>query len=85
MNPQFQEIGQAFVEHYYNLFQSDKTQLCTLYQDDSLLTFEGAQQQGQAAIAEKFRARKTSSICSASYSHTLPLCDVTHQSWTVSK
>eukprot|EP00043_Microstomoeca_roanoka_P019127 m.211796 g.211796 ORF g.211796 m.211796 type:complete len:126 (+) comp16942_c5_seq1:1017-1394(+) len=62
MNPQFQEIGQAFAEHYYSVFQSDREQLYTLYQDDSLLSFEGSQIQGQAAIAEKFKTLSFQSI-----------------------
>ena len=64
MNPQYEEIGQAFVEHYYNLFQTSRDQLASLYQDDSMMTFEGSPVQGQAAIAEKFQ------VCSCNTNET---------------
>eukprot|EP00049_Salpingoeca_infusionum_P022836 m.9074 g.9074 ORF g.9074 m.9074 type:complete len:137 (-) comp5419_c0_seq1:302-712(-) len=54
MNPQFQEIGQAFAEQYYQTFSESRDQLFNMYQDDSLLTFEGTQHQGQQDIHEKF-------------------------------
>ena len=53
MNPQFNEIGTAFVQHYYQLFQTDRSQLLSLYQEDSLMSFEGAQAQGLQAIKER--------------------------------
>ncbi|EGD72288.1 hypothetical protein PTSG_00309 [Salpingoeca rosetta] len=62
MNPQYEEIGRAFAEHYYNIFQTNREQLFTLYQDDSMLTFEGTPVQGQADIAKKFQALSFRSI-----------------------
>eukprot|EP00730_Choanoeca_flexa_P010556 TRINITY_DN18617_c0_g1_i1.p1 TRINITY_DN18617_c0_g1~~TRINITY_DN18617_c0_g1_i1.p1 ORF type:complete len:127 (+),score=19.30 TRINITY_DN18617_c0_g1_i1:195-575(+) len=53
MNPEFAAIGNAFVQHYYELFMGDRSQLLQLYQDDSLMSFEGAQVQGLEGIGEK--------------------------------
>lgn len=54
MNPEFEQIGKAFVGAYYQLFQTDRSQLVSFYQEDSLMTYEGSQAQGLAGIAEKF-------------------------------
>ena len=35
-----QEVGRAFVQHYYNIFDSNRAGLQLLYQDVSMLTFE---------------------------------------------
>ena len=53
MNPEFSDVGNAFVQHYYQLFQGDRSQMLVLYQDDSLMSFEGAQAQGLQAIGER--------------------------------
>ncbi|KAL0207055.1 hypothetical protein P9112_012766 [Eukaryota sp. TZLM1-RC] len=50
MAASFEQIGRAFVEHYYKVFDSDRSQLAALYRDDSMLTFEGKQHQGAANI-----------------------------------
>lgn len=34
---------QAFADHYYNTFDTNRAGLGSLYQDQSLLTFEGQQ------------------------------------------
>ncbi|XP_014670369.1 PREDICTED: probable nuclear transport factor 2 [Priapulus caudatus] len=55
MNPKFNEIGNAFVQQFYTLFDNVATrpQLAGLYTADSMMTFEGAQMQGTTAILEK--------------------------------
>eukprot|EP00286_Rhodomonas_abbreviata_P017121 CAMPEP_0181327276 /NCGR_PEP_ID=MMETSP1101-20121128/22007_1 /TAXON_ID=46948 /ORGANISM="Rhodomonas abbreviata, Strain Caron Lab Isolate" /LENGTH=195 /DNA_ID=CAMNT_0023435909 /DNA_START=8 /DNA_END=595 /DNA_ORIENTATION=+ len=49
----FEEIGKAFVSHYYSIFDSNRAGLQGLYQDMSMLTFEGEKIQGAAAIGQK--------------------------------
>ncbi|KAM8911117.1 nuclear transport factor 2-like [Lycaon pictus] len=51
--PIWEQIGSSFIQHYYQLFDNDRTQLGTIYIDASCLTWEGQQFQGKAAIAEK--------------------------------
>ncbi|XP_010926830.1 nuclear transport factor 2B isoform X2 [Elaeis guineensis] len=46
-------VAKAFVEHYYRTFDSNRAGLANLYQDGSMLTFEGAKTQGAQAIAAK--------------------------------
>jgi hypothetical protein len=41
-----QLLLQAFTDHYYNLFDTNRSALAGLYQDQSLLTFEGERFQG---------------------------------------
>lgn len=61
MNPQFQNIGEAFIDYYYKLFDARETRmnLIQLYSPDALLTFEGEQCYGTEAIChrltEKFK------------------------------
>ncbi|XP_040184684.1 nuclear transport factor 2 isoform X1 [Lithobates pipiens] len=49
----WEHIGCSFVQHYYRLFDSDRTQLKSIYTDASCLTWEGQQYQGKEAIIEK--------------------------------
>eukprot|EP00993_Chasmostoma_nieuportense_P005062 NODE_5701_length_622_cov_321.931313_g5537_i0.p2 GENE.NODE_5701_length_622_cov_321.931313_g5537_i0~~NODE_5701_length_622_cov_321.931313_g5537_i0.p2 ORF type:complete len:122 (-),score=35.93 NODE_5701_length_622_cov_321.931313_g5537_i0:196-561(-) len=49
----FNAVGKAFVQHYYNTFDTNRQALSALYRDSSLMTFEGAQLQGQANIIQK--------------------------------
>lgn len=49
----WEHIGCSFVQHYYHLFDSDRTQLKAIYTDASCLTWEGQQYQGKDAIIEK--------------------------------
>ncbi|XP_043819508.1 nuclear transport factor 2-like [Dromiciops gliroides] len=51
--PIWEQIGSSFVQHYYQLFDNDRTQLGAIYIDASCLTWEGQQFQGKAAIVEK--------------------------------
>ncbi|KAL0209518.1 hypothetical protein RCL1_008356 [Eukaryota sp. TZLM3-RCL] len=46
----FEQVGKAFVDHYYRVFDSDRSQLATLYRDASMLSFEGKHFQGVANI-----------------------------------
>eukprot|EP01112_Ceratiomyxa_fruticulosa_P004489 TRINITY_DN15027_c0_g1_i2.p1 TRINITY_DN15027_c0_g1~~TRINITY_DN15027_c0_g1_i2.p1 ORF type:complete len:158 (+),score=35.37 TRINITY_DN15027_c0_g1_i2:77-550(+) len=47
------QIAQAFVSHYYNIFDTNRAQLETLYKPESMLTWEGQPFQGVAQIIEK--------------------------------
>ena len=62
MNPNFEAIGKAFIEHYYKLFDTNRTELKVFYRDDSMLTFEGVQAQGAAAIVEKLVSLKFQAV-----------------------
>lgn len=48
-------IGKAFVEHYYQLFDNERPSLSSLYQPDSMLTFEGQQILGVHDISSKLQ------------------------------
>lgn len=55
-NAQFNEIGKAFVAHYYQAFDASieqRSTLQTMYQDASMLTFENEQFLGMQAIMTK--------------------------------
>ncbi|RAL63773.1 hypothetical protein DID88_003418 [Monilinia fructigena] len=43
-------------EFYYNQFDADRTQLATLYRENSMLTFESASVLGAGAIVEKLKS-----------------------------
>ena len=47
---------QAFTAHYYNTFAANRAGLAPLYQDSSLLTFEGQKTQGAQAIIQKLQS-----------------------------
>ncbi|XP_022145223.1 nuclear transport factor 2 [Momordica charantia] len=46
-------VAKAFVEHYYSTFDANRTGLANLYQDNSMLTFEGQKIQGAQNIVAK--------------------------------
>ncbi|RWW03786.1 hypothetical protein GW17_00033029 [Ensete ventricosum] len=46
-------VAKAFVDHYYRTFDGNRAALGGLYQDASMLTFEGDKIQGAAAIVAK--------------------------------
>ncbi|XP_008798933.1 nuclear transport factor 2B-like [Phoenix dactylifera] len=46
-------LAKAFVEHYYRTFDTSRPGLGNLYQEGSMLTFEGAKTQGAQAIVAK--------------------------------
>merc|ERR1719230_288333 len=53
MNANFKQIGEQFVQHYYQTFDSNRQQLAPLYNNESLLTFEDEQHQGAPNIVQK--------------------------------
>ncbi|KAK1632230.1 hypothetical protein QYE76_006545 [Lolium multiflorum] len=46
-------VAKAFVEHYYRTFDSNRAGLVGLYQEGSMLSFEGEKFMGAAAISAK--------------------------------
>ncbi|KAE8792335.1 Nuclear transport factor 2 [Hordeum vulgare] len=46
-------VAKAFVEHYYRTFDTNRAALVGLYQEGSMLSFEGEKFLGAAAIATK--------------------------------
>lgn len=46
-------VAKAFVEHYYSTFDTNRNNLFTLYQDNSMLSWEGEKYQGAQAIQTK--------------------------------
>ncbi|KAK1270436.1 Nuclear transport factor 2 [Acorus gramineus] len=46
-------VAKAFVDHYYSTFDSNRAALVGLYQESSMLTFEGEKLQGAQAIVAK--------------------------------
>ncbi|RZC59357.1 hypothetical protein C5167_006664 [Papaver somniferum] len=51
MDPE--SVSKAFVEHYYTTFDANRAGLAGLYQDTSMLSFEGEKIQGGSAIVTK--------------------------------
>eukprot|EP00245_Coleochaete_scutata_P017716 TRINITY_DN883_c0_g1_i1.p1 TRINITY_DN883_c0_g1~~TRINITY_DN883_c0_g1_i1.p1 ORF type:complete len:122 (-),score=16.01 TRINITY_DN883_c0_g1_i1:268-633(-) len=49
----YDAVADAFVKHYYNVFDTNRSQLFTLYQNESMLTFEGEKMQGPQNIQAK--------------------------------
>ncbi|XVF31250.1 hypothetical protein REPUB_Repub16aG0129200 [Reevesia pubescens] len=47
-------VAKAFVEHYYSTFDAIQASLANLYQDGSMLTFEGQKIQGSQNFMAKF-------------------------------
>ncbi|KAI7839551.1 hypothetical protein COHA_006678 [Chlorella ohadii] len=46
-------VAKAFTDHYYSTFDTARPNLAGLYQDQSMLTFEGQKFQGTQAIMGK--------------------------------
>ncbi|KAF7353686.1 Nuclear transport factor 2 [Mycena venus] len=46
-------VSRQFVDFYYQTFDTDRNGLAPLYRNTSMLTFEGTQTMGGAAIVEK--------------------------------
>ena len=61
-NSNFEEVGSAFVLHYYNIFDTNRAGLQNLYQDVSMMTFEGEKIQGSQAIAQKLTSLPFQSV-----------------------
>lgn len=53
MADQTDAVAKAFCDHYYTTFDTNRQQLATLYQNNSLCTFESEKLQGQQRIVEK--------------------------------
>ncbi|CAN1165843.1 Nuclear transport factor 2B [Linum perenne] len=53
MEEQVEMVGKAFVDHYYHLFDTNRTSLASLYQPSSMLTFEGQKMVGVEQITAK--------------------------------
>uniref|UniRef100_A0A2K6AEZ1 NTF2 domain-containing protein n=1 Tax=Mandrillus leucophaeus TaxID=9568 RepID=A0A2K6AEZ1_MANLE len=49
----WEQTESSFIQHYYQLFDKDRTQVGTIYIDASCLMWEGQQFQGKTAIVEK--------------------------------
>ena len=61
--PVWEQIDSSFIQHYYQFFDNDRSQLGAVYFDVSCFTWEGQQFQGKAAIVEilpSFHSRKPS-------------------------
>ncbi|KAE8698976.1 Nuclear transport factor 2 [Hibiscus syriacus] len=46
-------VAKAFVDHYYSTFDANRAGLGNLYQEGSMLTFEGQKIQGSQSIVAK--------------------------------
>lgn len=53
---------QAFLDYFYGLFSTNRAGLASLYQESSLLTFEGNKFQGQQAIIQKLTTMPFSNV-----------------------
>mmetsp|Transcript_4265 Transcript_4265/g.12848 ORF Transcript_4265/g.12848 Transcript_4265/m.12848 type:complete len:129 (-) Transcript_4265:185-571(-) len=53
MADQYQQIGEAFVKHYYSTFDANRANLGSLYQSNSMLSFEGQTFMGVESIVQK--------------------------------
>eukprot|EP00727_Mastigamoeba_balamuthi_P005724 m51a1_g1771 putative nuclear transport factor 2-like (123) ;mRNA; r:316174-317052 len=49
----FEALGKAFVQHYYNAFGSNRASLASLYRPESMLTFENDRVMGAQNIVAK--------------------------------
>ncbi|OVA09560.1 Nuclear transport factor 2 [Macleaya cordata] len=49
-------VAKAFVEHYYTTFDANRANLGNLYQEGSMLTFEGQKIQGSQNIVAKLNS-----------------------------
>ncbi|XP_061112331.1 nuclear transport factor 2, like [Conger conger] len=52
----WEQLGANFVQHYYQLFDSNRVNLADIYTDESCLTWEGEGFQGKNAIMEKINS-----------------------------
>eukprot|EP00483_Globobulimina_turgida_P007768 UN07783 len=55
-------IGKSFVEHYYGTYSANRSNLCNLFKDKSMMTYESSQHQGTKSIMEKLTSLKFKSI-----------------------
>lgn len=66
----FQQVGEQFVQHYYNTFDTNRSQLGPLYNETSMMTWEGEQFQGSQAIVQKL-----GSLAFTKVQHQVVKCD----------
>mmetsp|Transcript_54764 Transcript_54764/g.138317 ORF Transcript_54764/g.138317 Transcript_54764/m.138317 type:complete len:124 (-) Transcript_54764:173-544(-) len=66
----FQQIGEQFVQHYYQTFDTNRAGLAALYGDTSMLTFEGEQFQGAQNITGKLTSLQFQKV-----QHQIVKCD----------
>merc|ERR1719235_1948160 len=70
IEPQFQQLGEQFTNAYYQMFDSNRVNLQTLYTAGSLMTFEGEQFQGMQSIMTKLTNLQFKTV-----RHQLVKCD----------
>ncbi|KAJ6237969.1 hypothetical protein M0813_03202 [Anaeramoeba flamelloides] len=58
----FEEIGKEFLSFYYDTFDNNREGLADLYQEESMLTYNGEQFKGQESIVNKLAGLKFNSI-----------------------
>jgi len=63
-------IAQAFVKHYYTIFDSDRSKLGVLYRKQSMLTYEGKKGMGPEQIMNILKGLKFKTV-----SHSVKSCD----------
>ncbi|CAK7271856.1 Nuclear transport factor 2 [Sporothrix epigloea] len=56
MADSYESIAKQFVEFYYTTFDADRSQLASLYRENSMLTFQTASVLGVAGIVEKLKS-----------------------------
>jgi len=69
-NANFNDIGPAFAQHYYNTFDTNRVNLQSLYKDGSLLTFENEQFMGMQSIMTKLTTLQFQTVV-----HKITTCD----------
>mmetsp|Transcript_11357 Transcript_11357/g.19432 ORF Transcript_11357/g.19432 Transcript_11357/m.19432 type:complete len:132 (+) Transcript_11357:1132-1527(+) len=69
-SPQFQQVGEAFVAHYYQNFDANRAGLAPLYRDNSMLTFEGEPFMGAINVINKL-----TSLGFQKVAHQIITCD----------
>jgi len=71
------EVANAFIPHYYNLFDTNREGLVSLFRETSSLTFEGdGPKTGVAQIMEKLRTLPPASrgACELNWGAVCPPC-----------
>jgi len=62
INQQFNEVGQQFVQHFYQTFDTNRQGLAQLYANESMMTFEGESFMGTEKIMAKLSNLKFGKI-----------------------
>eukprot|EP00069_Balaena_mysticetus_P010532 bmy_20705T0 len=74
--PVWEQIVSSFTQHYYQLFDNDRTQRGAIYIDAPCLTWKGQQFQGKAAIVEKLSSFHSAKSSTASRLSTISPCQI---------